>query len=85
MDNERLEYELAKYAHQAWSGWMRYLFQKSMFNENGTVTIPKWGVDRWLRQSETGYDDLPEEEKASDRAEARYILDIVSRLWGQDK
>ena len=68
---------LAKYAHKAWSGWMKYLFDKSTKNEDGTVTIPQWAVARWERQMNTEYDDLPESEKKSDRAEARYMFDSV--------
>ncbi len=27
--------KLAEYAHEAWSGWMRYLFEKSERNPDG--------------------------------------------------
>jgi hypothetical protein len=70
--------QLADYAHTAWSGWMRYLFEKAQFNEDGTVTLPKWAVERWDRQASTDYADLPEEEKESDRAEADKMLAIVA-------
>lgn len=64
----------AEIAHSQWSGWMQYLFGKCTVNDDGTVTMPKWAVDRWTRQMNTEYADLPEEEKASDREEAqRYI------------
>jgi len=68
---------LAEYAHNAWAGWMKYLFDKSVKNKNGTVTIPKWAVDRWMRQSKTKYHDLPEEEKDSDRSEADLMISIM--------
>lgn len=68
---------LAAYAHEAWSGWMNYLFDKSIHNSDGTVTIPKWAVDRWKRQAYTPYKELPEEEKKSDLAEADKMLKIV--------
>lgn len=69
---------LSDYAHEAWAGWMRYLFNKSApLNEDGTVTIPKWAVERWLRQSAASYAELPEAEKESDRDEARKMLAIV--------
>ena len=71
---------LAKYAHNAWSGWMRYLFEKSIFNNDGTVTIPKWAVSRWQRQANTLYAQLPENEKQSDRAEANNILDALNKV-----
>jgi len=68
---------LAEYAHNAWAGWMIYLFIKSTTNSDGTVTIPKWAVDRWTRQAATPYIDLPEKEKESDREEADEMIAIV--------
>ena len=75
LDLTRLE-QLADLAHQQWSGWMEYLFSKCTENQDGTVTIPKWAVERWKRQIETKYIDLPEEEKESDRDEARRVLEV---------
>lgn len=69
---------LAEYAHDAWSGWMRYLFGKSTRNQDGTITIPAWAVDRWTRQAGTKYADLPENEKDSDRAEADKMIGIMA-------
>lgn len=78
---------LAEYAHDAWSGWMKYLFGKGDFvpwtNSDGKMearwVMPNWAVDRWSRQMRTPYADLPEEEKKSDRAEADTMLAIMSR------
>ena len=69
--------KLAAYAHKAWSGWMNYLFEKSTFNSDGTVTIPAWAVDRWKRQAKIPYVELPENEKESDRTEADFMLQII--------
>ncbi len=69
--------ELAAYAHEAWSGWMAYLFSKCSATDDGTVVIPKWAVDRWQRQACTSYEDLSETEKASDRDEADKIRSIL--------
>ena len=71
---------LAKYAHQAWSDWMIYLFEKSTKNDDGTVTIPVWAVKRWQRQAQTPYDELPEIEKESDRSEALDILNVLNKV-----
>ena len=68
---------LAVYAHEAWSGWMAYLFSKCSAGEKGTVIIPKWAVDRWQMQACTSYDDLPEDMKISDRKEADKIIAIM--------
>jgi len=71
--------DLAEYAHEAWSGWMRSMFGKVQFLREGNVIIPKHLVDRWLRQSQTPYKDLPEEEKDSDRHEATEMLKIINK------
>lgn len=77
--------ELAAYAHEAWSGMMRWLFSKGEFKnitrdgEPTTIWImPSWAVERWQRQMNTPYADLPEPEKVSDRAEADQILAILN-------
>ena len=58
--------------------WMDAIsFEKSMFNDDGTVTIPKWAVDRWMRQMQTEYKDLLEQEKESDRIEADRVLQTI--------
>lgn len=67
---------LAEYAHEAWSGWMRYMFSKCN-DWDGVLLIPSESVARWQRQMNTPYADLPESEKASDRDEADKILALV--------
>jgi hypothetical protein len=75
-DSIKANEQLAAYAHDAWAGWMKYLFAKSPENEDGSVTIPAELVKRWRRQMNTAYEDLPEGEKQSDRVEARTIMRI---------
>ena len=71
---------LAEYAHEAWSGWMKYLFSKCrIWPDVGTAIIPKCLVERWQRQMGTPYAELPESEKASDREEADKMLAILQR------
>lgn len=81
----RFREPLAEYAHNAWSGWMDYLFSKCRHNEDGTCTIPDWAVERWQRQASTVYADLPEDEKQSDRAEADKMLVIFCTLTPKAK
>jgi len=69
--------KLANYAHEAWSNWMNYLLSKSTVNDDGTWTIPAQSAERWYRQMTTPYFLLPEDEKASDRAEADKILSLL--------
>ncbi|HDY66617.1 MAG TPA: hypothetical protein ENH85_02370 [Candidatus Scalindua sp.] len=69
--------QLASYAHKAWSGWMKYMFEKSKVNDDGTLTIPEWAVKRWTKQMNTDYENLPEDHKKSDLEEADRILRII--------
>lgn len=63
--------KMADVAHESWAGWTKYVFSKSTKNDDGTVTIPADQVERWERQIATPYAELSEEEKESDRVEAR--------------
>lgn len=76
MSNVRVS--LAEYAHEAWSGWMRYMFSKCHVNHDGSMVIPKDLVERWTRQMSTPYDELPISERESDIKEANQIMDIVT-------
>ena len=48
---DELKEKLAEFAHSQWTGWMVYMFNKCCINADGTMTIPRWAVDRWGRQS----------------------------------
>lgn len=69
--------KLADLEHDRWSGWMRYLFSKGTFNDDGTWTMPKWAVEHWQRQMNTPYAELSESEKESDRKEADKTLAVI--------
>lgn len=71
---------LAALAHTQWSGWMKYMFDKSRRNPGGSITIPAALVARWTRQMQTPYADLPDEERASDRREAEKVLGLLLGL-----
>ena len=68
---------LAEYAHKAWAGWMENMFKKGELHNGGELVIPSDLTIRWNRQMETPYIGLPEEEKESDRKEARQMLKII--------
>lgn len=81
-DRESLILEdFSNFAHEQWSGWMEYLFSKSIKKPNGTVVIPKWAVDRWEHQMSTKYKDLREDEKNSDRREASKMIELVKKWY----
>lgn len=81
---EQAREELAAYAHEAWSGWMTYMFSKGEFAD-GFWVMPEWAVNRWRRQMNTLYADLPEDEKESDRAEADKMIEIISAQFDLDR
>ena len=72
--------QLAALSHEQWSGWMRYLFGKSIARDDGATIIPRDSSERWLRQMNTPYSRLPEEEKDSDRTEAKRVLELLERV-----
>jgi len=72
---------LSAYAHVAWSGWMQYMFSKGQLHPDGSVTIPSELVQRWTRQANTLYADLPEGEKKSDREEADKIMKVIEEKY----
>lgn len=75
---DRLREQLADYAHETWAGWMRYLFRFGVQRANGSFTISADKVERWRRQMELEYSELPEGEKESDRKEADRIIAIIA-------
>jgi hypothetical protein len=77
-DADSIREALAAYAHDAWAGWMQWLFKHGEQNADGTFTINADKVARWQRQMMTPYAELPEGEKESDRKEADQIFDIAS-------
>ncbi len=62
--------------HRQWSGWMKYLFGKGEFNDDGSWTMSPWAVKRWQRQMNIPYAALTEDEKKQDRLEADKFIDI---------
>jgi hypothetical protein len=73
---------LAAYAHKSWSGWMRYLFSRCEKVQSGVwagdLVMPREWRERWRRQADLPYADLREDEKESDREEARKILAVLA-------
>lgn len=77
----KIREDLASLCHEQWSGWMEYLFSKCLpetvhETETGDLVIPRLFVERWKRQMTTPYAWLSEEEKESDRKEARIIVEL---------
>jgi hypothetical protein len=77
MTEEELIEQLADKEHASWARWMRYVFDLGKTNEDGSFTIPAASASRWLRQANTDYKELSEQEKQSDRNEVAHILSII--------
>lgn len=75
---------LADFEHDRWSRWQKYLFSKCIVNVDGSLTIPKELVDRWVRQMDTDYDHLSEQEKNSVRKEAIRIIKCIEKKRTSD-
>ena len=73
-----LREKLAAVEHQQWTAWMTYLFEKSISNPDGSVTIPAPFVERWRRQINAPYGALSEPEKECDRIEADNLLAVFA-------
>lgn len=69
---------VAAVVHESWSHWMKWMFEQGTLNEDGTWTMPADKVNRWHRQMHTSYERLSEEEKLSDRNEARKYLSVFT-------
>ena len=65
--------------HSIWAHWMKYLFSVSIENQDGSVTIHSESVERWKRQMDTPYTLLTEQEKESDRDQAKKIERITHK------
>jgi hypothetical protein len=73
--------ELAAVEHERWSHWQRYLHSKCVRQPDGSLLLPADLVARWEKQTDTGYANLTDQEKESDREQVRrYLPLIVSTL-----
>ncbi len=92
VEQDSLIEPLAAYAHEAWSGWMKYMFSKmrpatfpdsiggrTEAFQNDDWVMPAPYVQRWVRQMNAPYATLPEHERESDRKEAREILATIQK------
>lgn len=69
--------KIAALQHEIWSHWMIHLFNVSIKNEDGSVTIPSEKVERWMRQMNKVYSDLSPEEQKSDIEQAQKVLQLI--------
>lgn len=70
--------ELAALDHERWSHWQRYMHGKGQRQSDGSLILPADLVSRWERQMSTGYIELSDEEKESDRERVRLYLPLIA-------
>jgi hypothetical protein len=75
----------AELEHDRWARWQKYMFSKFEKDSNGNLIVPKEYVERWFRQIDTPYSELPEQEKESDRQETRNYLPLIETLLSSQK
>jgi hypothetical protein len=71
--------QLAALQHEIWSEWVRHMFEVSIANVSGTVTIPQQYVEQWQREMNTPYNDLSEEEKDGDRKQVDKMTALLAQ------
>src|SRR5262249_54948353 len=72
---------LAAIEHERWAHWQRYMHDKCARQADGSLIIPADLVSQWERQLATGYDDLTEPEKESDREQVRRYLPLIEQSF----
>ncbi len=82
---EALLEQLAAIEHERWSHWQRYLHEKCIPQQDGSLLIPADLARRWVEQSSTAYAELSEKEKDSDREQVRKYLPLISRALADPK
>ena len=81
-DLDKLIEALASVEHERWSHWQRYMHSKCERKSDGSLAIAPELVAQWERQIATGYSDLREAEKESDRDQVRRYLPIILEALG---
>jgi len=79
---KQLRTDLADVQHEIWSHWMRYLRTKGEYNRDGDFVLAGDSMKRWMRQTETPYQDLTEREQASDLEQADKVLAVLREIAG---
>ena len=67
--------------HARWGRWHKYMLSRMSIRKDDSLEFDKEDFERWLRQSNTPYNELSEKEKESDRREVREYLPLISDLY----
>jgi hypothetical protein len=75
---ETLIEDLAAIEHERWAHWQSYMHENGERRPDGSLVLPAELVRRWDTQIVTGYADLSESEKNSDREQVRRYLPLIA-------
>ncbi|MBD2201669.1 hypothetical protein H6G33_09950 [Calothrix sp. FACHB-1219] len=60
---------------------MNYMWTKCSINPDGSRTIPEELVERWTRQMNSSYKELPIEERDSDIRQAAKMMNELNVIY----
>lgn len=72
---------LAAIEHDRWAHWQQYMHSRCTVGPDGSLTIPAELVERWSVQMSTPYEELPEEQRESDREQVRRYLPVLEETF----
>ncbi|WP_039827596.1 hypothetical protein [Nocardia testacea] len=72
---------LAAIEHDRWAHWQHYMHSRGTVGPDGSLTIPAELVERWSAQMSTPYEELPEEQRESDREQVRRYLPVLEEAF----
>jgi hypothetical protein len=77
LDREALREKVAAKAHEIWATWMHFQNSLVRLEPRHGSSCDRSCIDRWERQAGMSYDELPEQEKLSDRVIAEEYLSLI--------
>ena len=77
---DEIKESLARLEHEQWVHWMKYMYSLCSQDKHGNYIIPKEKAERQLKQINTKYKDLSEEEKQSDKDWAEKTLRRINLI-----
>lgn len=75
--------QLALIEHDRWAHWQRYMHSQGIRLADGSLLIPPELAERWERQMATGYADLTDKEKDSDREQVKKYLSLLLKTLAE--
>ena len=76
---EQIQESFAAFFHQQWADWMTYLFSETIL-EDDLYAINENQVEKWTRQMNTPYSELPENEKDIGREQVEKFMTFMAGM-----